>query len=152
MQSEGMVHALEEIHSLLKPNGCLIDIHPVLEPPQAEVYQAGKLLYSEISPENFEEDYRQAENELHQVVQRRLYDIDGSGEFDFLTYASSVIELYNFFEEISAYSDRTKDEELAAQLAELAARVENKMQAAGEGAEVGYHERARITRLRPIRG
>jgi len=31
MEHEGMVHALEEIHRLLKPAGTLIEIHPSLE-------------------------------------------------------------------------------------------------------------------------
>jgi hypothetical protein len=31
MEYGGMVHALEEIHRLLKPSGRLIDIHPVAE-------------------------------------------------------------------------------------------------------------------------
>ena len=32
MQHAGMVHALEKIQQLLKPDGLLIDIHPTTEP------------------------------------------------------------------------------------------------------------------------
>ena len=147
MQYEGMVHALEEIHRLLRPDGSLIDIHPILEAPLIEVFQGGKVLFAEPIPVRDYEDYRQAEDALAQIVLRRLFVIVHSGEFDFLTYGSSVAELRDFVAEANAYDDRPKDAAVATREAELAARVEEIMQAAGEGAEVAYHERGRIARL-----
>jgi len=73
-----------------------------------------------------------------------------SGQIDFLIYGSSVAELRDFMAEASAHRDRPTDEVVAAREAELAARVEAIMRAAGEGAEVAHHERARLARLRPI--
>lgn len=151
MKHEGMVHALEEIHGLLKLHGSLIDIHPVLEAPLIEVYQGATVLFAEPSPDYSEEDYRQAEHALAQVVQRRLFLVDRSGEFDFFTYGSSVAELRDFLAKATAYDDTPKDEAVAVREAELYARVEEIMQASGEGAEVAYHERARIARLNPVR-
>ncbi|MBI2973615.1 MAG: hypothetical protein HYY39_07510 [Armatimonadetes bacterium] len=151
MKHEGMVHALEEIHRLLRPDGSLIDIHPVLEAPLIEAYQGANVLFAEPSPDYSGEDYRQAEHALAQIVQRRLFVIDRKGEFDFLTYGSSVAELRDFLAKANAYDQRPKDEAVAAREAELYTRVEESMQTAGEGAEVAYHERARIARLKPMR-
>ncbi|MGH7404398.1 MAG: hypothetical protein ACREJA_00760 [Candidatus Methylomirabilales bacterium] len=152
MKYEGMVHALEEIRRLLSPAGSLIDIHPALEAPLIKVCQDGRALFAEPSPAyDYEEDLRQAEHALAQVVQRRLFVIERSGVFDFLTYGSSVAELRDFWENAGAYDDRPKGEAVAAREAELYARVDKIMQAAGQGAEVVGHERGRIARLRPVR-
>jgi hypothetical protein len=135
-----MVHALEENHRLLKPDGCLIEIHPILETPLVKVYQGSSLLLVGPYPGyDYEEDLRQAENALAQIVQRGLFVIECSSEFDFLTYGSSIAELQDFWEEPAV-----------AREAELYVRVEEFMQAAGQGAKIALHERARVSRLRPL--
>lgn len=151
MKHEGMVHALEEIQRLLRPGGSLIDIHPFLEAPLIKAFQGGRVLLAEPSPDHDEEDIRHAEDALAQVVERRLFVIERSGEFDFLTYGSSVAELRDFMAKANAYDDSPKDEAVAAREAELYARVEEIMQASGVGAEVAYHERCHIARLKPVR-
>ena len=145
-----MVHALEEIHRLLIPNGTLIDIHPVLKAPLIEVFQHGRVLSAEPNPEYTGEDYRQAEMALTQVIQRRLFVLERSEEFDFLVYGSSFAELRDYVAEANAYEETSNDEEAVRREALLAARVEQIMQTAGDGAEVATHERARISRLRRI--
>ena len=151
MKHESMVHALEEILRLLKPGGTLIDIHPVVQAWLCEVTQGGKAVFAEPSPTyDYEEDLIQADVALAQVVQRRLFDRDIEGEFDFLTYASSAAELREFLKKASAYEDSLQDDEVTARAEELAARVEQIRQACGEGAEVAAHERGRITLLRPV--
>ena len=150
MKHEGMVHALEEIQRLLRRDGSLIDIHPVLEAPLIEAYQGGKVLFAEPVPFRDYEDDRQAEDALTQVVQRRLFVVERGGEFDFLHYGSSIAELRDYMAKANAYDDRPKDEAVAAREGELYTRVEEIMQAAGEGAEVAYHERGRIAQLRPM--
>lgn len=146
-----MVHALEEIRRLLRPDGSLIDIHPVLEAPLIKVYQGDRVLFAEPYPgyDDYEVDLRQAEDALAQIVKRRLFVIERNGDFDFLTYGSSVAELRDFWVKSEAYDDSPTDDVVAAQEAELFARVEEIMQSAGQGAEVADHERARIARLRP---
>ena len=153
MKPEGMVHALEEIYRLLRPDGCLIAICPVSGVSLVEVYQGGRVLFAEpdpVPPEDHEV-ITQAEDALAQVVQRRLFVIEGSGEFNFLTYGSSVVELRDFKAKANAYDDSPKDEAVAVREAELYARVEGIMRAAGEGGEVVLHGKARIARLRPMR-
>lgn len=153
MKHEGMVHALEEIQRLLRPGGSLIDIHPVPEAWLIKVYQGSTVLFAEPwrDHDDYDEDLRQAEDALADIVRRRLFVIERKGEFDFLTYGSSVAELRDFMAKANAYDDRPKDEVVAAREAELAARVEEIMQAAGVGAEVADHVRGRIVRLRPMR-
>ena len=95
MPHQGMVHALEEIRRLLSPSGVLIDIHPVQEAPLIEVISAGHVFYSEAEPDTSLEDYRQAEGALADVVQRHLYVLESTSEFDLLVHSTSVPELAN---------------------------------------------------------
>lgn len=67
-----MVHALKEIHRLLKSDGCLIEIHPALESPLIKVYQGDAVLFVEPYPGyDYEDDIRHAEDALVQVIQHR---------------------------------------------------------------------------------
>src|SRR5919204_397683 len=50
MEHEGMVHALEEIHRLLRPAGTLIEIHPAIGSPFVEVRSGGNVAFSEPDP------------------------------------------------------------------------------------------------------
>jgi SAM-dependent methyltransferase len=135
-----MVHALEEIHRLLKPNGYLIEIHPILDTPLVKVHNESIVLFVGPYPGyDYEEDLRQAENAIQQIVQRGLFVIERSIEFKFLTYGSSITELQDLW-----------GEPAEAREAELYAQVEEVMQAAGQGAKVALHEKARISRLIPI--
>lgn len=151
MKHEGMVHALEEIHRLLRPDGKLIDIHPVVEAPLIEVHQGGRVLFAQPNPDYSAEDYRQADNALAQAIRRRFFVVERSGQFDFMVYGSSVAELRDYIAEANAFEDGSKDEAAAAREAERVAQVEGIMQGAGEGAEVATHERAHIAWLRAIR-
>jgi hypothetical protein len=150
MEQGGMVHALEEIHRLLRPDGSLIDIHPSLEAPLVEIHQDEKTVFAEPVPEHAYQGKQQAEKALTDVVQRGLFMVQRAGVFDFRVYASSIVELRSFLEEANAFEDSPPDEEAEAWQAELAAQVVEAMQAAGEGAEVAFYERVRITRLRPF--
>ncbi len=151
MNHEGMVHALEQIRRLLRPDGILVDIHPVPEGPTIEAYQGDRLLFSERKRETCSERGLHAENALAQVVRRGLFIVERRMEFDFQTYASSVHELRAYWGERNAYDDYPKDEAMVAREEVLYAQVEEILQASGAGAEVAIHERARIARLRPAR-
>jgi hypothetical protein len=148
MEHTGMVHALESIHRLLKPEGSLIDIHPFAEPPLIEIHQGGKIAVVEQLPAYAVEDIRQAETALTHVIQHKIFAIERAHEFDFRIYASSVAELHDFLTEADAFANSPPDEAATAKEAELAARVEGLMRVAGEGSEVAHYEKVRITRLR----
>lgn len=147
-----MVHALEEIHRLLRPDGCLIAIRPVSGASLSEVYQDSKALFAEPVPVPAydREVISKAEDALAQVIERGLFVVERGGEFEYLQYGSSVGELLDYLTTANAFHEWPKDETVAAREAELAARVEAVMQEAGAGAEVATHEKARIARLRPI--
>lgn len=145
-----MVHALEEIHRLVKRDGRLIDIHPVPDASLVKVLRRGSVLFSEPVPDHDEEDYRHADAAIAQVVRRGLFAVEHRAEFDFLTHASSIAELREYLEESNAYEETVKDKGRAAREAELARRVEEIMRAAGRRTKVVHHERTQIARLRPI--
>jgi len=144
-----MVHALEEIRRLLKPGGCLIDIHPIREAKLIKVHHGNKILFAEPDPSYCGEDIKKAEEALAQVIQCGLFITERDDQFDLPIYASSVAELQDFFAEIEAYDDSPKDETVEARMMELFTRVGEIMKTTGNEVEVAYHERARITRLNP---
>lgn len=149
MEPAGMVHALENIHRLLKPGGSLIDIHPFAEAPLIEIHQGGKIAFAEPMPAYAVEDTQHAEDALAHVIQQNWFAVERASEFDFWVYAATVIELRDLLAEADAFADNPPDEPAAVQEEELAARVEELMRAPGEGVEVAYHDRVRIARMRP---
>jgi hypothetical protein len=144
-----MVHALQEVQRLLKSDGRLIDIQPLIEAPLLKIYQGDSVIFVEPDPSyDYEEDLRQADAALTQAIQHGLFVIEGRREFDFLTHGSSARELLTFWGKASADDDISQDP-AEQRIKEVYARVEEIRQAAGEGAEVALHERARILRLKP---
>jgi hypothetical protein len=100
MAPEGMVHALEIIHTLLEPHGCLIDIHPNGPPMPIEACIAGQLHrlgYLQETDDFIE--YGQAGAALVEVIQRGLFVVEQQGRFIFITRAGSVDELHAFLTE-----------------------------------------------------
>jgi len=90
-----MVHALEEIHRLLKPAGTLIEIHPSVDaPPFVEVRSDGQLSFSEANPVfDYEDDLRHADAAMATVLDRGAFVLDDRRTFELRTYAASVKEL-----------------------------------------------------------
>jgi hypothetical protein len=150
MEHTGMVHALQNIHRLLKPGGSLIDIHPFADEPLIEIHQGEKIAFTERLPAYSVEDIQQAENALAHVIQHCWFTVERAREFDFRIYASSVAELRDFLTEMDAYDNRPLDEMTMTQYAELATRVEGVIQVGGEGTEVAYYQKVRIARLTPL--
>ena len=147
-----MVHALEEIHRLLKPAGALIDIHPVSEPSPVEIHQSGKIdLVGYLSVRQWCIDFEQADNALTEVVQRGVFAVEHETVFDSLTYYTSAAEMRTSLKEsIDKFARDTQLIGEAVLHAEaLAARAEELMQAAVSGAELIVRERTHISRLKP---
>ncbi len=146
-----MVHALEEIHRLLNPDGLLVDIHPVPEFTFIRVYDNGEVLIEEPLVDTDDEDVIRAERALAKVADRGLFVVDMSHEFGFQTYASSMRELWDYVELMNAFDNRPKDEAATLREQELAARVEKILRKSGVGAEVAYCEKGKITRMRRVK-
>jgi hypothetical protein len=151
MEHQGMVHALEEIHRLLSPGGLLVDIHPVPGSTLIRVYERGEVLLEEPLVDTGDEDVIRAERALAEIADRGLFVVSMSHEFDFHIYASSVGELWDYLELMNAFDSSPKDEAAALREQELAARVEKSLRESGEGAEVAYYEKGKITRMRPVK-
>jgi hypothetical protein len=151
MEHQGMVHALEEIHRLLSPGGLLVDIHPVPEMTLIRVYDHGEVLFEERLVDTGDEDIIQAERALAEVVDRGLFVVGRSNEFDFQTYASSSGELQNYLEMMNAFANTPRDEAAALREQELAARVDKVLRKSGVGAEVAYYEKGKITQMSPVK-
>ncbi len=145
-----MVHALEQIHKLLKADGGLIDIHPVPDVALIKVLNAGRQVFSEQYPSQSGDDFRAADRAIELILQRNLFSVERGTVFDFFTYASSASELNDFFATADAYDQGPQVGTVQSRRAELFARVDRIIETAGPGAEVVYHERVRIARLKPI--
>ena len=95
-----MVHALEQIHELLEPDGHLIDIHPNGElnkfilPLDGQEHFIGHMQETDDYTE-----YRQASAAIETVLSKGLFQVIKMGEFEFRTYADSFDELKAFLDE-----------------------------------------------------
>jgi hypothetical protein len=151
MEHEGMVHALEEIKRLLRSDGRLIDIHPVREAPIIEVRTPDRVPFAEPSTGyDYDDDVRDAEDALASAIERAMFVLERSHEFEFVTIASSVVELRDYFAMSNAYENGAVDETAEARIEELYARVEDVMRTYGDDARVVHRERARVSRLDPV--
>jgi hypothetical protein len=150
MAPEGMVHALEQIKRLIRSDGVLLDIHPARVTPTIEVHAAGRIVLAEDSPDfDYDDDLRSADDAVAWAIQHRVFALDRGHEFEFVTYASTIAELRDFFAVAGAYDQRERDDATQRLVDELDARIDAAMRGAGDGAEVAYRERARMARLLP---
>ena len=145
-----MVHALESIRRLVRPGGCLIDIHPFRDTGLFKIRRGSDLLFAESDP-GYDTDgsIGRAEEALDDVVQRGLFLIEGKDEFELVTYASTPAELRDYWERYGAFDETPKDETVTAREEALYAKANEIMQNA-PGAEISYHERVHITRMKPV--
>lgn len=144
-----MVHALEEIHRLLRPAGTLIEIHPALEVPVVEVRADGNVVFSQADPGfDYEDDLRHAEAAVATVVAAGLFLRGASRRFELRTHASSVRELRDHWAVAGAYDAEDKDESLARQQDEMFAMADDVLERSS-AAELVYVEPATISRLTP---
>jgi hypothetical protein len=151
MEHEGMVHALEEVHRLLKLSGILIEIHPSLEgPPLVEVRSNGRLSFAEDDPGfDYADDLRQAEAAVASVVHQGMFVLEDRRRFELRTHAGSVEELREHWEIAGAYDPQEKEETLARRRDEMYARAHAVMEDAPRPSEVVYVEPATMSRLTP---
>ena len=147
-----MVHALEEIHRLLKPGGFLIDIHPVAEDSSIEIHQNGKIdLVGHLHVHQWCVDFEEADKALAEIIRRGIYAVEQKGIFDTLTYYDSATEMGTALKQ-SIYKfvrEGVPVDEEVSQVEMLVARTEELIQAAGSGAVLVSRERDHISRLRP---
>ena len=149
MAPESMVHALEQIHDLLKPfdqahdelGGYLIDIHPNGELNEFILPLVGQehfIGYMQETDDYIE--YRQADEAIETAVSMGLFQIVKTGKFEFRTYADSLDELKAFLEE--TWSDAVVTDDVIANARKLEKEY-------GEH-RIFLREQTRIGLLKPI--
>ena len=147
-----MVHALEEIHRLLKTNGFLIDIHPVAEHSSIQIHRNGNIeLVGHLEVHQWCVDFQEADNALAEIIQRGIFTVEQKGMFDTLTYYDSAAEMGTALKEsIHKFvrEGEPVDEEVS-QVETLALQAEELLRAAGNGAKLVLRERDQISRLKP---
>lgn len=145
-----MVHALEEIHRLLRPTGSLIEIHPAAdEAPFVEIRSDERLHFSEDDPGyDYEDDLRHAEAAVATAVDRHVFAIEERRRFELRTHASSVQELREYWELYGAYDPEEKEETLARLQDEMYARAHEVLRRS-PGAGLVYVEPATMSLLMP---
>ncbi len=140
-----MVHALELLHSLIEPGGCLLDIHPSGEPPPIElIYGDQRSLVGYLQESDDFIEYGQADAAIMQATSRGWYHIEQESAFEFPTRASSLAELRDFLEHnwADAILSPEIDQKVAKLLGSPGAKDKTKI------SFVEIRERVRITRLK----
>jgi SAM-dependent methyltransferase len=154
MAHEGMVHALEEIHRLLKPAGTLIEIHPAVDaPPFVEVRSNEELLFSEDDPVfDYEEDLRCADAAVERVLDRGVFHLEDRRRFELRTHASSVKEMRDHWAFVGAYDPDEPEQALLRRRDEMYARAAAALDTASPSLDLVYVEPAQMSRLVPAAG
>lgn len=146
-----MVHALEEIHRLLRPDGTLVDIRPYAEPSIVEVIADNQALFAEPKREKDHEGVLDSDRAMDEILERKLFTVARARDFEFYSYGSSAAEIREFWDRYNEYEPEPKEEHLLAFEDKVYARAEEIRKESGEDAEVAVHERVRIARLKPGR-
>ena len=148
-----MVHALEEIHRLLKPNGFLIDIHPVAEHSSIEIHQNGKIdLVGQMEVSQWCVDFQEADKALDKIIQKGIFTVEQKGMFDTLTYYDSAEEMGTALKEsiLKYVRDGEPIDEEVSHVDVLAGQAKELLQAAGGEAILILREPDHISRLKPV--
>ncbi len=137
-----MVHALEKIHRLLKPDGGMIDIHPPPDPASIEVRVGARTtLAGWLHDTDDYAPYEDADRALARVVRSELFAVERDGTIAVITHADSIAELRKYVAE--EWEDARIDDITAA-------RVDELLSTRGRDKEVILREPVRIARLRPL--
>ena len=142
MQPEGMVHALEITHSLLKPGGLLIDIHPTSQPPRVEVHRDGDVqLVGYVDDRDDFVDYIRADGALREAEAHGLFHLQLEKQFPFLYHAGTLTEMTDYL---------TAEWSSAILPQETLVRAEQLIGQPRDGVEIVIREPIRITRFRAL--
>jgi hypothetical protein len=118
MERAGMVHALEKIQQLLKPDGILIDIHPTNEPAAIAVRLREQLIPAGWMRESDDYvEYEWADEALQRVIDNQRFVLERVGAFNFIWHANSMKELRAYLAE--EWKDAIIDDVTAMRIDEL---------------------------------
>jgi hypothetical protein len=138
-----MVHALEKSGSFLRPGGCILVIHDLVDPPRIEVHAPeGEFYAGQLLSNTGFENQRMADQAVDQAVQKGVFSSTQVQIFENYMRADSLASMDAWLAEDweSAYlTEGTRME------------VEQLVDRLGAEAEVVLHLISRITRLDPIK-
>jgi hypothetical protein len=97
------VNALRHVHTLLVPDGELVDVHPVSE---EQVETDGAVLGTIEEPDWVTVDLPNAESGLRQVVDEGLYALEAETEYDVLEHFDDAEDLIEAKHDIIEGQDR----------------------------------------------
>ena len=113
-----MVHALEQISQMLKPDGILLDIHPTNEPAAIAVRLREQLIPAGWLHESDDYvEYEWADEALQRVVDDRRFALERVGMFEFVWHADSLNDLRAYLAE--EWKDAIIDDMTAMRIEEL---------------------------------
>ena len=146
-----MVHALEAVHRLLKPNGTLVDIRPHAEPSILEVAAGDQTLFAAPKREGDHEGVLDSDRAMDEILERKIFEAVRGRDFEFFSYGSTAAELREFWDRHNDYEDTPIEEEQLSFEDKAYAKADEVRKGSGKDAEVIIHERVRIARLKPAR-
>jgi hypothetical protein len=133
-----MVDALRCAHRVVRADGCVVDLHPTAARASMEV---GACIAGCVDAGDAPFRHAAASAALARAADERLFTIESSCEFMFLTYGDSADELRDYIVE-NWRNARVDDDTMRRMRVALAADPRAKPRA---------REQVRATRLRPLR-
>jgi hypothetical protein len=135
-----MVHALQQTHGLLQPNGLLVNVHDLPAPHVIEVHSS-KTLHKVgwLMDEDDFENERSAFNALAQVVVDGYFILEDERNFGYNIYVDALDELQEWLAEW--WSSAILPDKIIQRLAELT-------RDAGQSAKIVLALQARMSKLR----
>ena len=113
-----MVHALEKIQQLLKPNGILLDIHPTNESAALAVRLREQIIPAGwINESDDYVEYEWADEALQRLVDNRHFTLERLGTFEFIWHADSMSDLRAYL--AAEWKDAIIDDVTAMRIEEL---------------------------------
>lgn len=146
-----MVHALEAIHRLLRPDGTLVDIRPHAEPSILKVVSGDQTLFAEPKREGDHEGVLDSDRAMDEILDRKMFAVERGRDFEFISYGSTAAELREFWDRYNDYEPTPKEQEQLTFEDKVYAKAEEIRKDSGNDAEVAIQERVRIARLKPVR-
>jgi hypothetical protein len=132
-----MVHALRRAQRLVKPTGCVVDVHPTDRPATVEADR----ITGHVDASDAGLRHALADAALATAVREELFSITRTLVFRFYTYGDTIDELRAFVE------TRWRDARIDAATVE---RTREALRSAPAGTRPRVGEEVRITKLRPI--
>jgi hypothetical protein len=137
-----MVHALRKAADLLKPGGCLLEIHDLIDPPRIEIHYHDQYFYAgQLLSSTGLENQRQAEQAVDQVIHEGTFSSSQVQVFENFIRAESLAALDTWLAEDWESAYMTED--TRHQIMKLVSQF-------GENAEVVLRMNSRLNRLDPL--